>query len=217
MSRPCSRWRSAPPSPTTPAPPRPPSSMPGAMPRAGIARPLQPPPWPDCRAGARDRAALSAWTRRAPAAAGRLPRRDRRAARRGPDLRPPPAPRRLSRDAPTEFPWSLALIGLRDVRDYKVASATAADARHRQPVQHQGRVAHAAQLHGRARSPRSTRQHTADTGQVFTPAASTGAFGLTQGQPWLVNALARQVVEVLVPDPAPADHAPIDRPRPRSC
>ena len=33
-------------------------------------------------------------------------------------------------------------------------------------------------------------EHTAETGQVFTPAALTTAWALTQGQPWLVNALA---------------------------
>ncbi len=45
-------------------------------------------------------------------------------------------------------------------------------------------------------------QHTADTGQVFEAAALERAFELTQGQPWLVNALARQCVEVLAPEPA---------------
>ncbi|MEO0372946.1 MAG: transglycosylase domain-containing protein, partial [Pseudomonadota bacterium] len=34
---------------------------------------------------------------------------------------------------------------------------------------------------------------TTDTGQVFTPAAIQRAYELTQGQPWLVNALARQM------------------------
>jgi hypothetical protein len=54
-------------------------------------------------------------------------------------------------------------------------------------------------------------QHTADTGQVFTPAALEHTFALTQGQPWLVNALARQAVEVLVPDPTvPVDVPQID-------
>ncbi|MEQ8996895.1 MAG: hypothetical protein RID53_10380 [Coleofasciculus sp. B1-GNL1-01] len=43
-------------------------------------------------------------------------------------------------------------------------------------------------------------QHTAETGQVFSPEAIQRAFELTQGQPWLVNALARQLVEVVVPD-----------------
>jgi hypothetical protein len=45
-------------------------------------------------------------------------------------------------------------------------------------------------------------QHTAETGQVFSPEAVQQAFDLTQGQPWLVNALARQMVEVIAPDPS---------------
>lgn len=43
-------------------------------------------------------------------------------------------------------------------------------------------------------------QHTADTGQPFTPESVALAYELTRGQPWLVNALARQAVEVLAPD-----------------
>src|SRR5262249_33376781 len=45
-------------------------------------------------------------------------------------------------------------------------------------------------------------QHTAETGQPFTPEAQARAFDLTRGQPWLVNALGRQAVEILVPDRA---------------
>jgi hypothetical protein len=37
-------------------------------------------------------------------------------------------------------------------------------------------------------------QHTAETGQVFETDAMDLAFAYTQGQPWLVNALAREVV-----------------------
>ena len=43
-------------------------------------------------------------------------------------------------------------------------------------------------------------QHTAETGHIFTQTAIDLAFELTLGQLWLVNALARQVVEVLIPD-----------------
>lgn len=39
-----------------------------------------------------------------------------------------------------------------------------------------------------------------ETGQNFTPEATATAFDLTQGQPWLVNALAKEVVEKLVKD-----------------
>ena len=38
-------------------------------------------------------------------------------------------------------------------------------------------------------------QHTATTGQVFEPGALNLAWEYTQGQPWLVNALARECVE----------------------
>jgi len=37
------------------------------------------------------------------------------------------------------------------------------------------------------------RQHTEESGQQLTPEAVERAFGYTQGQPWLVNALAREV------------------------
>jgi hypothetical protein len=43
-------------------------------------------------------------------------------------------------------------------------------------------------------------QHTEETGQRFTEEALDAAFELTRGQPWLVNALARQCVEVVVTD-----------------
>ena len=41
-------------------------------------------------------------------------------------------------------------------------------------------------------------QHTAATGQIFTPEAIETAYDLTQGQPWLVNALAKEIVEKMV-------------------
>lgn len=44
-------------------------------------------------------------------------------------------------------------------------------------------------------------QHTVDTGQRFEPEAIARAHALTGGQPWLVNALAREAVEVLRPEP----------------
>ena len=114
-------------------------------------------------------------------------------------------------DRPESFPWSLALIGMRDVRDYKVASGGS------------GRLHTASPFNILAESLTMREftadevgelyaQHTADTGQVFEPAAVARAFELTQGQPWLVNALARQAVEVFAPSPAtPITAALIDR------
>jgi hypothetical protein len=102
---------------------------------------------------------------------------------------------------PRAFPWSLALIGLRDVRDYKVASGGSDRLHTSSPFNIKAEsltlrnftAEEVAALY---------QQHTDETGQVFTSDATARAFSLTQGQPWLVNALARQITEVLVPDPA---------------
>jgi type II secretory pathway predicted ATPase ExeA len=110
---------------------------------------------------------------------------------------------------PQAFPWALAIIGLRDVRDYKVASGGSARLHTASPFNIKTEsltlrpftAAEVAELYA---------QHTADTGQRFTPDALRLAFDLTQGQPWLVNALARQAVQVVVPDRAqPVDAAAI--------
>jgi hypothetical protein len=92
---------------------------------------------------------------------------------------------------------------MRDVRDYKVASGGSERLSTASPFNIKVEsltlraftAAEVAALYG---------QHTAHTGQTFTPKALQRAFELTQGQPWLVNALARQATEVLVPDPADA-------------
>lgn len=103
---------------------------------------------------------------------------------------------------PESFPHSIALIGLRDVRDYRLASQPEA------PI-----LGTASPFNVKVESltlPNFTatdvadlfEQHTDDTGQVFTPQAKALAWELTRGQPWLVNALARQAVEVIRPDPS---------------
>jgi hypothetical protein len=112
---------------------------------------------------------------------------------------------------PETFPWALALIGLRDVRDYKVASGGSERLHTASPFNVKVEsltlrpftADEVAELY---------QQHTADTGQVFTPDALRRAFELTQGQPWLVNALARQAVQVVVPDPTqPVDVAELNQ------
>ncbi len=107
------------------------------------------------------------------------------------------------RNRPGGFPWSLALIGLRDVRDYKVASGGSSRLNTSSPFNI--KVA-SLTLDNFTAAEVSTlyQQHTAETGHEFTPAARQRAFDLTQGQPWLVNALAKLCVEDLVPDPTEA-------------
>ncbi|MGF1524584.1 MAG: ATP-binding protein [Leptolyngbyaceae cyanobacterium] len=100
---------------------------------------------------------------------------------------------------PLNFPHALALIGLRDVRDYKVASGGSTRLQTASPFNIKVESLTLRNF-DREEVTQLYEQHTAATGQVLTPAAIDLAFTLTQGQPWLVNALARQVVEVLVPD-----------------
>ncbi|WP_437302071.1 hypothetical protein [Sorangium sp. So ce388] len=104
-------------------------------------------------------------------------------------------------DRPRSFPWSLALVGMRDVRDYKVASGGGARLGTASPFNIK---VQSLTLRGFTREEVAElyAQHTAEAGQAFLPEAVERAFSLTQGQPWLVNAIARQLVEVVVPDAA---------------
>lgn len=163
---------------------------------------LQPPPWPEAPPGSRIGAALGAWAQASPRPL--VVFLDEIDALRDETLIS--VLRQIRANFPTRprhFPWSLALIGLRDVRDYKVASGS------------DGRLGTSSPFNIKAESltlrnfmPHEVAelyaQHTAETGQVFLPDAVEHAYDLTRGQPWLVNALARQVTEVLVPDRARA-------------
>jgi hypothetical protein len=159
---------------------------------------LRSPPWPDAAPGDRLGAALREWARASPRPL--VVFLDEIDALQNDTLIS--ALRQIRAGFPTRpahFPWSLALIGLRDVRDYKVADSS------------EGRLGTASPFNIKAESLTLRNfteqevaslygQHTAETGQVFTPEARARAFELSQGQPWLVNALARQLTEVLVPD-----------------
>ena len=121
------------------------------------------------------------------------------------------------RTRPKNFPLSVGLIGLRDVRDYKFASGgseTVAGVGFRPSklLNPKGdRLNTSSPFNIKVssltlRNFNSTevrelyQQHTEDTGQAFTDQAIDIAFDLTQGQPWLVNALAKEVVENIVTD-----------------
>ncbi len=102
-------------------------------------------------------------------------------------------------DRPAAFPSSVILCGLRDVRDYKVPSG---DRGHLGTSSPFNIKVESLTLRNFTRDEVAElyQQHTDDTGQVFLPEAVDRAFYWTQGQPWLVNALARQMVEQLVPE-----------------
>jgi hypothetical protein len=155
---------------------------------------LQPPAWPSAPAVTLLSAGLGAWARSCPRPLVLF--FDEIDALRGESLRS--ILRQLRSgfpNRPEAFPHAVVLCGLRDVRDSKVASGgdperlgtsspfnikvesltldnfTFADVRH------------------------LFLQHTRATGQNWTKQAIHRAFELTGGQPWLVNALARVIVE----------------------
>ena len=167
--------------------------------RARLPADLQPPPWPDASPGRRIGAALNAWARLAPRPLVLF--LDEIDALQGPPL---VSILRQLRDGypnrPGDFPWSLALVGLRDVRDYK-ADPSASSSQSASPFNIKDASLTLRNFTAEEVSELYA-QHTADTGQVFTPAASRRAFELSGGHPWLVNALAKESVEELVEDPS---------------
>lgn len=94
---------------------------------------------------------------------------------------------------PTLFPQSVLLCGVRDVRDYRIHSS-----------RDKAIITGGSAFNVKAESLRLVnfdkrdieilyRQHTEETGQVFEQTALDLAWELTEGQPWLVNALGYEV------------------------
>ncbi len=156
-----------------------------------------PPPWPAAEPGARIGAALEAWSKACPRPL--VVFLDEIDALSGPVLVSVLRQIRAGhRNRPAEFPWSLALVGMRDVRDYKfnadvdrAHSSSPFNIKVESFTMRDFTAAEVAELYA---------QHTAETGQRFDDAAVARAFELTQGQPWLLNALARQATEVFARD-----------------
>lgn len=94
---------------------------------------------------------------------------------------------------PKSFPHALAIIGLRDLRDYRIFS----DREQRFVIGGSAFNIKDQSLTVKYFTPEQIdellAQHTAATGQVFQTAALEKIFWYTQGQPWLVNALGREL------------------------
>ncbi|TDE45189.1 ATP-binding protein [Nonomuraea mesophila] len=91
------------------------------------------------------------------------------------------------------FPTSVVLCGLRDLRDYKVGSG--GDPGRYSPISPFNIIADSLRL-GDFTADQIAElydQHTQATGQEFAKEAVDRVFELTQGQPWLVNALAHEI------------------------
>jgi type II secretory pathway predicted ATPase ExeA len=100
---------------------------------------------------------------------------------------------------PKGFPVSLALIGMRDVKDYKLDSG--GSQRLNTPSPFNVAVASLTMPYFSAEDVAMLyEQHTTETGQVFSTEAKALGYELSQGHPWLVNALANVAVTELVKD-----------------
>ena len=88
----------------------------------------------------------------------------------------------------------MVLCGLRDLRDYKVASG--GEPGRSNPASPFNIVAESLRLGDFTADEIAELydQHTQATGQEFTKDAVDRVFELTQGQPWLVNALAHEII-----------------------
>lgn len=159
---------------------------------------LPPDPWPQVTPGSRFGSALTEWCHRCPrrlvlfldeidALQGNSMVSILSQLRDGHNARPAGRP----------FPASVVLCGLRDLRDYKVASGGAPGGSN--PASPFNIVAESLRL-GDFTTDQIAElydQHTQETGQEFTKDAVDRVFELTQGQPWLVNALAFEITQRL--------------------
>ncbi|MCW5201933.1 MAG: hypothetical protein QTN59_02840 [Candidatus Electrothrix communis] len=97
------------------------------------------------------------------------------------------------------FPVSVALVGMRDLRDYLVSSK---DGRLLNPGSPFNIKHDSATLSNFSQADIAdlTSQHSQATGQQFTPKALERIWACSSGQPWLVNALCEQIVYRIIPE-----------------
>jgi hypothetical protein len=104
-------------------------------------------------------------------------------------------------DKPRAFPDSVVLCGMRDLKDYRVAAGSGAVSGNLGSpfniIEGSLRVGD----FSRAQVAALYRQRTEETGQEFTPEAVERAYDYSQGQPWLVNALAYEITSRMMVEP----------------
>ena len=95
----------------------------------------------------------------------------------------------------TPFPASVALVGLRNIKDYKMRVRPDGESVGQASPFNVITKVLPMRLFSEAEMRSLYAQHTAETGQVFEEGALAEAYRLSCGQPYLVNALARWCVE----------------------
>ena len=93
---------------------------------------------------------------------------------------------------PRSFPHSIVLCGVRNVRDYRIHSASEGKTIAGGSAFNISAAALRLGDFDRAETEALLGQHTAETGQEFAPAAIDRVYTQTAGQPWLVNALCNE-------------------------
>jgi hypothetical protein len=99
----------------------------------------------------------------------------------------------FAKRGPGKFPVSIALVGMRDLRDYLMRSKDGKDLNPGSPFN----IKEDSVTLGnfcQADIVALTNQHTDDTGQRFGPDALDRIWYFSSGQPWLVNALCKECV-----------------------
>ncbi|MCU0286954.1 MAG: ATP-binding protein [Acidobacteria bacterium] len=99
---------------------------------------------------------------------------------------------------PKYFPSSVVLVGLRDVRDYKAKVRD--DQKSMVTASPYNIKSNSLLLKNFTRQEvfELLEQHTTETGQIFSEKAKEEIFLLANGQPWLTNALANQIVSEIL-------------------
>jgi hypothetical protein len=96
------------------------------------------------------------------------------------------------------FVHSIVLVGMRDIRDYKsklrddkltLGSTSPFNVISESLTIRNFSLSEVEALYG---------QHTEATGQIFSQAVTTEIFDQTDGQPWLVNAIAREIIQKIL-------------------
>lgn len=101
---------------------------------------------------------------------------------------------------PASFPSSVVLVGLRDVRDYKEKIRSEIESWGTGSPFNIKSESLFLKNFSREEVDELLDQHGEDTGQVFPQEVKKEIYYLTQGQPWLTNALANQIVFKILGD-----------------
>jgi hypothetical protein len=99
---------------------------------------------------------------------------------------------------PDTFPQSIGLIGLRDVRDYKIRLRPGSNSMGTGSPFNIKTESLFMDVFTEAEVNTLMDLHQQETGQVFSPEVRAEVYRLSQGQPWLTNALLNQVVAAIL-------------------